>query len=90
MCHIDTIDLLERTHELLVEILLVGIVLCRRPLDPVRAMLIESLGSPIGVGPHRLEEIHFRAWPEELSVRAHLNLICPLPTTGLFSANPRS
>ena len=65
--YLDAVDLVETTSESaiegvvlgrvvqLIEILLVEEALCRRPLDTLRAVLVVTLGSPIGVDIHRLE-----------------------------------
>ena len=71
--YLDAVDLVETTSESaiegvvlgrvvqLIEILLVEEALCRRRLDPLRALLVKPLAVAIPVDLLRLEGIHFRA-----------------------------
>ena len=91
MSYLDAVDLVEATSDSafelvvldraveLIEILLVEETLRRRPLDRLRAMLIESLRSQVAIGSQSLEEVHFWADSDDLCDRAPLHLVPHLP-----------
>ena len=49
-----------------IELLVVEEVLGRRPLDLLRAMLVDSHGFQVGAGRHCLEEVYFGARSHQL------------------------
>ena len=101
MWYLDAVDVGEPTSDSaiervvlgrvveLIEILLVQEALFPRRLDPLRAVLVISLGCPVGVGLHCLEGVDFGAESHELSVWVPSHLILHLPDHRLIRREPR-